>query len=98
MHEDGFEHSGVRAMDFREKALFHQIHPAKLATDAVSGVASTWLMWRHQLGLALLVGLLPAMLVSAAMLRWLSFEAQRDSRLGSYLARYPQLGRTLRSA
>jgi hypothetical protein len=75
-------------MDLREKALFHQIHPLKLATDVTCGIASTWLMWRHELELALLVGFLPSVLVSAAMIRWMSLEAQRDSALGRYVARW----------
>ena len=75
-------------MTIREKLLHHQIHPAKLSTDIASGLISTWLMWRHQLALALVVGLVPAVLVSAAMLSVMRFEAQRDSVLGRYIARW----------
>ena len=75
-------------MTFREKVLYHQVHPAKLVTDVLSGVISTWLMWRHQLALALILGLLPAVLISTAMLKLLSFGAQRDSLLGHYVARW----------
>jgi len=75
-------------MKLREKALFHQIHPAKLATDIVCGLASTWLMWRHDLGIALLVGLLPSVLVSAGMIRWMSFDAVSNSTFGRYVARW----------
>jgi len=74
-------------MDLRAKALFHQIHPVKLATDVAAGVVSTWLFWERWPPLGLAVGILPSVLVSAWMLRSMDFEAQRDSAFGAYLAR-----------
>ncbi|HET6413261.1 MAG TPA: hypothetical protein VFG53_14475 [Anaeromyxobacter sp.] len=75
-------------MNVRERALLHQIHPAKLIVDVSGGLASTWLMWRHDLALALAFGLLPSVALSGAMLRWMRFEAERDSRLGRYIVRW----------
>jgi hypothetical protein len=75
-------------MTFREKALYHQIHPVKLATDIGSGLISTWLMWRHELAWAVLVSFLPAILVSALMIRFMSFERQQHSALGRYVERW----------
>lgn len=40
----------------RDKILYHQIHPAKLAVDIVGGVVSTWLSWRHELLLGMVIG------------------------------------------
>ena len=59
---------------------FHTIAPpsASVATSAVS----SWLLWRGQLWLALVVGWLPSVLVTAAMVRWMDFSRQRDSRFG----------------
>ena len=33
-------------MDFNEKVLYHQIHPAKLAADVSGSLLSSYLMWR----------------------------------------------------
>jgi hypothetical protein len=35
-------------MDFDEKVLYHQIHPAKLAADVSGSIVSTYLMWRRR--------------------------------------------------
>src|SRR5437879_934082 len=75
-------------MDLRDKALYHQIHPLKLAVDVSMGLCSTWLMWRHDLRAALALAFLPSIVTSALMIRFMSFERQRDSRLGRYVARH----------
>jgi hypothetical protein len=75
-------------MTFREKALYHQIHPGKLITDIASGIVSTWLMWRHDFAPALLISLLPSVLVSALMIRFMSFETQKNSALGRYIGHW----------
>jgi hypothetical protein len=36
-------------MILRSKILFHQVHPAKLATDASIAVISLYFFWQHQL-------------------------------------------------
>jgi hypothetical protein len=73
-------------LDRREKVLYHQIHPLKLATDITGSAVSTWLMWRHELVLAMVIGWLPSIAVTLAMLRWMDFARQRDSALGRYVA------------
>jgi hypothetical protein len=72
----------------REKLLYHQIHPLKLAVDLSSSFVSTWLFWRHELVLGLLMAWVPSVLVTFAMVRWMDFSRQRDSKLGSYIARH----------
>jgi hypothetical protein len=72
----------------REKLLYHQIHPLKLAVDLGAGVASTWLLWRHDLLLAMLIAWLPSIAVSLVMLRWMDFTRQRDSAFGRYVAHH----------
>ena len=32
-------------MNFKEKSLYHQIHPAKLLTDWITTVPSLFLLW-----------------------------------------------------
>jgi hypothetical protein len=70
----------------REKVLYHQIHPLKLAVDVTSSVVSGWLCWRHQFLPAVAVGFLPSIVASAFMVAAMDFTRQRDSRLGRYVA------------
>jgi len=73
-------------LSLREKVLYHQIHPLKLAVDISGAVASTWLLWRHDLLFGMLATLPPSVVASATMLRWMDFEPQRDSAFGRYVA------------
>jgi hypothetical protein len=75
-------------MTGKEKVLYHQIHPLKLATDGSMALVSLPLLWRHRLRAALLAQSVPPVLMSAALLRWADLEPQRQSPLGRYLARY----------
>ena len=71
-----------------ERLLYHQIHPLKLITDVVTAIAAAVLLWRHQLGLALLVGWVPSIAVSAALLRWADLEPYRSSAFGRYVRHF----------
>ena len=71
----------------RERYLYHQIHPAKLVTDAVSGFGSLLPLWRHELGLALVIMLIPPPIASWLVLRIANLERQCDSAFGRYVAR-----------
>ena len=51
--------AGIGSVDLRERILYHQINPLKLITDWCTGLAATWLMWDHDLILALVVGIVP---------------------------------------
>ncbi len=73
-------------MNLRDKILYHQIHPLKLAVDIASGLLSTWLLWMHDLWPGMVVAWVPAVVVSAAMLRWMDFSRQRESAFGRYVA------------
>lgn len=75
-------------MRLRERALYHQIHPAKLATDILASVVSLWLFWHHRLWLGLAVHFIPPVVASAALLRWAELENIAHSRLGRYVHRY----------
>jgi hypothetical protein len=75
-------------MNRTDKLLYHQLHPAKLAVDLATSAASSWLLWRGQLWVALLVGWLPSVVVSSGMVRWMDFSRQRDSRFGRYVAHH----------
>jgi hypothetical protein len=75
-------------MTLREKILFHQVHPAKLATDVLSAVISLYFFWQHQLVIALLAHFVPPPVASAMVTRFADLKPYKSSRLGAYLIRY----------
>jgi hypothetical protein len=70
----------------RDKALYHQIHPAKLATDILSALVSLYFLWQHQLVIGLLTHFAPPIVASALLLGFGDFERQKKSALGRYIA------------
>lgn len=74
-------------MILREKILFHQVHPAKLATDVGCAVISLYFFWQHQLAVALLTHFIPPPVASAVVIRFANLEPIKQSRLGRYLSR-----------
>jgi hypothetical protein len=75
-------------MDLRERVLYHQIHPLKLATDVGTAIVATGLLWNHHAVIALVVGFVPSMLVTIMLLRWADLERYRDSPFGRYVASF----------
>jgi len=75
-------------MDFQEKVLYHQIHPAKLAADVSGSIVSTYLMWRRRFALAMLAAFVPAVVASVLVIRYADLERRKDSRFGRYMQRY----------
>jgi cobalamin synthase len=75
-------------MRLREKALYHQIHPAKLGTDILAAFASLYFLWQHQLLLGLAIHFAPPVLASALLVRFSHLDAQKNSALGRYVARH----------
>ena len=80
----GREHS----LTFRERVLYHQIHPAKLYVDVATALVAIDLFWRHALVPGLIIALLPPLLVSAVLLREADLERYRSSAMGAYLRRF----------
>jgi hypothetical protein len=74
-------------MEFRERALYHQIHPLKLVTDGATALGAAALLWQHRLVDALLLGFVPSLAVSAFLIRCADLEPYRRSPLGQYVAR-----------
>jgi len=72
-------------MTMREKVLYHQIHPLKLLTDWSTGFISFYLLWRHRPRAALLVQVIPAIVVSSALIRWADLEPRKRSAFGQYV-------------
>lgn len=52
-------------MTLNDRILFHQIHPAKLVTDASAAVLCLYFLWRHDLSLAVVVAMVPPLVASA---------------------------------
>jgi hypothetical protein len=75
-------------MTFAERALYHQIHPAKLFADTATALVAIDLFWRHALAPGLIIALLPPLLVSVVLLREGDFERYRSSPMGAYLRQF----------
>jgi hypothetical protein len=75
-------------MTFAERALYHQIHPAKLFADTATALVAIDLFWRHALVPGLIIALLPPLFVSAVLLREADFERYRSSPMGAYLRQF----------
>lgn len=74
-------------MDLRERALYHQVHPLKLATDVGAGLASLVLLWRHQIEAGLLVLLVPPAFASIYLVVWGRIDYLAATRFGRYVRR-----------
>lgn len=75
-------------MTLRERALYHQIHPAKLAADILAGLVSLYAFWNHWLWLGLAIHLVPPIIASALLMRFADLEPLKASPLGRYVGRH----------
>ena len=75
-------------MHRRERVLYHQIHPLKLATDVTTAGIAAALLWTRHVAAAVVVGFGPSILVTLALLRWANLERYRQSSFGRYIARF----------
>lgn len=69
----------------KERILLHQVHPVKLAVDWVTGFAAAWFFWEKEIVVALIVGLIPSVVVSAYMVSRTDLARYRDTALGRYV-------------
>jgi hypothetical protein len=72
----------------KEKALYHQISPWKLAADIGCEPVSLYFFWQHSLALGFVTHFLPPIVASALLLRYGNFEAYKSSAAGAYLLRH----------
>jgi len=70
----------------RDRILYHQIHPLKLAVDWGTAFVAAGCFWAHQTPLAFTVGFVPSIIASVALIRWSDLGRYRDSELGRRLA------------
>ena len=75
-------------MTLKEKILFHQVHPVKLAADIGAAVVSLYFFWQHDLVVGLLIHLIPPPIGSFAVIRFANLDGYKNSQLGAYLLRY----------
>lgn len=74
-------------MTLKEKVLYHQIHPLKLAADIGCEPVSLYFFWHHDLVLGLTMHFAPPIAASLILIRFADFEAIKRSRAGAYLRR-----------
>lgn len=79
-------------MEPRDRILYHQIHPLKLLVDWGTAAVAAAFLWQHRLLPALLVGLLPPVLVTVALVHWADLEPYKTSPLGRYVAQFMSRG------
>ena len=72
----------------QEKSLYHQIHPLKLLTDISAEVLSLYLFWKRKLSAGLIVLLVPPVIVSTLIIKWVDLEAYKQSAFGRYIRTY----------
>jgi hypothetical protein len=75
-------------MNRRDRLLYHQIHPLKLATDVGTAIIAAVAFWHHAPVAGVVVGFIPSIVVTIALLRWADLEPYASSRLGRYVRRY----------
>ena len=76
-------------MHFREKKLYHQIHPLKLATDIGVTPIALYYLWQHRILASVLIGFVPPILASLGLLKWTpDLEKLKRSKFGRYMGRY----------
>ena len=63
-----------RAMTLKEKILFHQVHPTKLATDIIAAIVSLCFFWQHDLLVGLVTHFIPPPIASAAVIHFANLE------------------------
>ena len=74
-------------MTSADKTLYHQIHPAKLATDILSSAVSCWLFWHHLFAAGLAAALVPPVIATFIVMRWASLDRYARTPFGRYLRR-----------
>lgn len=75
-------------MNFKEKKLYHQVHPIKLGTDISFSIITLYLFWKHQFLLALILHLKPPIVASLLVMNFLKLQKFKESKLGKYSKRF----------
>lgn len=74
-------------MNFQEKAIYQQIHPARIFTDWASGIYACYCFWHQQIVLGLVMMFIPSLVVSVLVTRFADLEKLKNSSFGKYYKR-----------
>lgn len=74
-------------MTLQEKNLYQQIHPIRLITDWLSGIAACVLFWSHDLWIGVALSFIPSLIVSLFVIKFADLEKIRQSAFGEYFKR-----------
>jgi hypothetical protein len=83
-----FTSNTILMLTFKEKKLYHQIHPLKLATDISVSIVTTYLLWHHNIFWFLIFCLAPSVIASLLIIRFVSLKNLKESSLGKYIEKY----------
>lgn len=72
----------------QERALYHQIHPLKLATDISAEFVSDYFFWKHRLLAGLFVVFIPPVIASTLITQLADLEKYKQSAFGRYIHTY----------
>jgi hypothetical protein len=75
-------------MEFQDKQKYQEIHPVKLATDISTAALAVYLFWQHSLISGIIVAIVPSVIVTLIIIKWVPLEGYRRSALGRYIDRY----------
>ena len=75
-------------MTSQEKSLYHQIHPLKLFTDWSTGIVALYPLWQHDLIIAAIIGIVPSIIISMALVQFANLEKYKQSQFGKYISKY----------
>jgi len=75
-------------MTFKEKKLYHQIHPLKLFVDISTGILTTYLLWQHNIIWFCILFFLPSVLISLVLVKFTNLYPLKNSKLGKYIEKY----------
>ncbi|GAC1363865.1 MAG: hypothetical protein NVSMB32_05860 [Actinomycetota bacterium] len=87
----------MKALQDPDFLVLHQVHPAKLAADAGSGLASFWLLWRGHTVTGLVVHYGGPLLASALVLRGEVSHLRHTARGRYVLTRLPASTQAIRA-
>lgn len=76
------------SLSLKERLLYHQIHPAKIASDLSAGAVGLVLIWRGRTLAGALAVLVPSTTASAILMSFADLQPYKDSAAGRYLRQY----------
>ncbi len=75
-------------MTFKEKSLYHQIHPVKLYADISASIITLYLFWYHYFLVAFLLHFLIPIVGSIIVIEFADLKKEKNSTVGKYVKKY----------